>query len=132
MPFRRLVDYTGITIWIATMIFVLGGMAYQLTENTSAISKVEASKKAETELYDKRLDLVEKQIVLLQMQDSYQERWKSEFMVTFKELVFEMKSNNENIIAKMQDTDNSVLKASFQLDAINRQLRINNQPQDND
>lgn len=132
MPFRRLVDYTGITIWIATMIFILGGMAYQLTENTSAISKVKASKKAETELYDKRLDLVEKQIVLLQMQDSYQERWKSEFMVTFKELVFEMKSNNENIISKMQDTDNSVLKASFQLSAINRQLRINNHPQDND
>lgn len=121
MPFKRLVDYTGVTIWIFTIIFILGGLYWQQLNNTSNLVKHDLVLDA----YEKKNDLIEKQILSLQMQSEHQEEWKEEFMTTFKDLVVEMKTNNEAILNRMQSTDNSVLRASFQLDAINAKLKTN-------
>ena len=116
MPFKRLTDYTGITIWVATLVFTLGILYQQQRVNTEAIQ--------ESKEYEQKVDKIELQIVSLQMQDVYQEQWKSEFMITFKELVIEMKRNNKAILSRMQSTDNNVLKTSYQLDLINNKLKI--------
>lgn len=116
MPFKRLTDYTGITIWVATLVFTLGILYQQQRINTKAIQ--------ESKEYELKVDKIELDIVSLQMQDAYQERWKSEFMITFKELVIEMKRNNKAILSRMQSTDNNVLKTSYQLDLINNKLKI--------
>ena len=116
MPFKRLTDYTGITIWVATLVFTLGILYQQQRVNTEAIQ--------ESKEYEQKVDKIELQIVSLQMQDVYQEQWKSEFMITFKELVIEMKRNNKAVLSRMQSTDNNVLKTSYQLDLINNKLKI--------
>lgn len=116
MPLRRLTDYTGITIWVATLIFTLGILYSQINDNSKSVKELKD--------YGSMVHLIEKEIASLKMQDKYQERWKSEFMTTFKELVTEMKKNNHAILQKMQSTDNNLLKTSYQLDAITTKLKI--------
>ncbi len=115
MPIRRLIDYTGITVWVITLIFALGVMYAQQLTNTEAIAKGQE--------YKVRVDLIDKDIISLKMQDAYQREWKVEFMVTFKELIKEMKINNEAVLKKMQSTDDNVLRTSYQIEALNIEVQ---------
>jgi hypothetical protein len=115
MPFRRLVDYTGLTVWIVTLIFLLGTLYAQQHSNTKAIV-------ANLD-YQHRVEVIDREIVTLKMQDSYQQKWQSDFMITFKDFVKEMKENNEQVMKKIQTTDNNVLRTSYQLEAMNTELK---------
>lgn len=116
MPFRRLVDYTGITIWVLTLIFSLGVLYAKQLSNTTAIKKFETTVA--------KVELIEKQIVLFQMQLDYENKAKADIMEQVKKLVEEMKANNQLILGKLQNTDRNVLKTSFQLQAISHKLNI--------
>lgn len=117
MPFRRLVDYTGITIWVLTLVFALGCLYAQQLSNTESIS--EMSK------YKERVNTIDRKILSLEIQDQNQKEWKVEFMLTFKELVHEMKENNDAVLKKVQSTDDNVLRTSFQLEVISNKLKSN-------
>ena len=115
MPIRRLIDYTGITVWVITLIFALGVMYAQQLTNTEAIAKGQE--------YKVRVDLIDKDIISLKMQDAYQREWKVEFMVTFKELIKEMKINNEAVLKKMQSTDDNVLRTTYKIESLNIEVQ---------
>ena len=116
MPFRKLVDYTGITIWILTLIFSLGVLYAKQISNTSEIEELKLS--------EKKIELIEKEIVLFKMQLEYERKAKADMMEQVKKLVEEMQKNNQIILGKLQNTDRNVLKASFQLQAISHKLKI--------
>lgn len=116
MPFKRLTDYTGVTIWVLTLIFSLGVIYAQQLTNTKSI--VDLKEKAV------KIELIEKEISLFEMKLSHMEETKKQSDVTVKEFMDEMKKNNKAILAKLQSTDNNVLKTSFQLEAISNKLKI--------
>lgn len=116
MPFRKLVDYTGVTIWVLTLIFSLGMLYAKQISNTTDIERLKLS--------DKKIELIEKEIVLFKLQLSYEKQSKEDIMEQVKKLVEEMKANNQLILGKLQNTDKNVLQASFQLQAISHKLNI--------
>lgn len=112
MPFKRLTDY----IWVITIVFSLGVIYAQQLTNTKSI--VDLNEKAV------KIELIEKEISLFEMKLSHIEETKKQTDVTVKEFMDEMKKNNKAILAKLQSTDNNVLKTSFQLEAISNKLKI--------
>ena len=90
MTLRRMGDYTGIAIWSATMLFTMGLLYKQQQDNTEAIEKAQKYK-----------DIVAANVVDLKMmkqQQQYQAAWQTEFMVTFKEMVQEIKTTNAEVL----------------------------------
>ena len=101
---RRINDYAGSIIWACTLVFSLGVLYTQIQNNTSTL--------AEQKVYIDRYSAMRVELDILKLKQEYQREWQADFMVTFKEMVAEMKTTNQ-----------SVQKQSYQLQAIERELK---------
>jgi sporulation protein YlmC with PRC-barrel domain len=90
MPLRRLSDYTQIGTSLIVMVFGFGILYGQLENNTLEIEKAQIYKV-------KIIELEKSQAALQQNQDSNHE-WQREFIITFKDLIKEIKATNAEVL----------------------------------
>jgi len=90
MTFRRLSDYTGITIWVVTMVFTFGILYSQQKSNTKEIEKAQ--------VYKVKINEIVIDLERLHTRQDYQQKWQAEFMTTFKDMVSEIKKTNSEVI----------------------------------
>jgi hypothetical protein len=102
---RRLSDYSGTIIWVCTLIFGFGVFYQEIVQLKLEVVDQKVQVLKYEELYT--------DVKILKMHRSYQIEWQAEFMATFKELVSEIR-----------DTNAEVLRQSYQLQSIERELQI--------
>jgi Iap family predicted aminopeptidase len=107
MPLRRLADYSGLLIWACTLVFGFGVSYQQITQVKNELKSQKAHVLKYEELYT--------DVKILKMHRGYQIEWQAEFMATFKQLVSEIR-----------DTNAEVLRQSYQLQAIEKELKKGN------
>jgi hypothetical protein len=103
MPLRRLADYSGIIIWVCTLVFGFGVSYQQITNVKHEL--------AELKVHDESFKALYTDVKILNMHRKYQLEWQADFIATFKELVSEIR-----------DTNAEVLRQSYQLQSIEREL----------
>jgi hypothetical protein len=103
MAYTRTSDYMQLGIWAVTLVFSLGVLYHQINTNTMELER--------REVYIQHQESMAEDITTLKLQQVYQRNWQSEFMVTFKELVGEIKKTNSE-----------VLRQSYQLRAVEKEF----------
>ena len=101
-------DYGGILFTIATMIFGFGAINSQLNTNTEAISKAQ--------IYKERIIDLEKSINTMQLKVEAQHEWQGEFLISFKELIKELKDANTTLGMEIKEANHELGK---EIQAIN-------------
>jgi len=125
-------DYGGILFTIATMIFGFGALNSQLNTNTEAIAKAQ--------MYKERIVDLEKSINTMQLRVEAQHEWQGEFLISFKELIKELKDANTTLGMEIKEANHelgkeiqainaTVIKNQYTIEGVVKYNRVYSNPQ---
>jgi hypothetical protein len=114
-------DYGALIFTIATMLVGFGALNSQLDNNTLAIEKAQ--------VYKERIIDIEKSINTMQLKVEAQHEWQGEFLISFKDLIKELKdanaalgeeikSANHELGKEMQAMNVSIMKNQFTIKSV--------------